>query len=462
MAKIRLGPTVIGIRGTIGGITFTANKSGPYATAWTRGANPRLPLQAAQRGRLASIPELWRALTPAEQTDWDTFAALPAQDQIDRLGETFSLSGFGFFTKCNVRLLAIGRSTITATPVIARPAAPTISGLQLPYLDAQTAKITYPSGEFPAGTDQIIEISQAISTGRQVSPTASKTLLETQSPPDTESAFIVPYLDRFGPGQETLKGFTRVYRQTTEGLRSSPGTASFVSSDSPPYAVSANDYNGTTNYALRGADLTGNANSKILLLSLWFRVDAGDGTSRILLDNTSGFYRIALHTTNRILIFLFNPAGTLLLNLQSDTVFLAGPDWHNFIISLDLGTGAVQTAVDGVLETPAIALGPVDDFIDWTRLDHAVGATTLGATPFDGCLAEIYFNNVTRIDLSAPNAIANFVSPQGSPMDLGPLGDFPTNSQPIIYMPKADPSVNLGSGGNFVNQAALSVCSTNP
>ncbi len=99
MAKIKLGPTVVGIRGTIGGITFTENKSGPFARAWSRGANPRAPLQSAQRGRLGSIPDLWRALTPAEQAAWDAFAALPAQDQTDRFGDTFSLSGFGFFTK---------------------------------------------------------------------------------------------------------------------------------------------------------------------------------------------------------------------------------------------------------------------------------------------------------------------------------------------------------------------------
>lgn len=462
MAKIKLGPTVVGILGTVGGVIFTRNKSGPYARGWSRGSNPRQPLQAAQRGRLGAIPQLWRALTPAQQAAWDSFATLPAQDQTDRFGDTFSLSGFGFFTKCNTRLLAMDRATIVATPVIARPAAPIISSLQLPYLDTQYAKIIYPSGEFPAGTDQIIEISQAISIGRQVSPTASKTLLETQTPPDTESGFIIPYLDRFGPGQSSLKGFTRVYRQTTEGLRSSAGTANFVSTDSPGHVATAKDYNGTTNLGIRGADLTANADSKVLLISFWFRIDGGDATLRIPVQSNNSRFTIRFEVSNTIGLRIFDPSPNLILSANTTSTFTAGPDWHNLIWSVNLATGKLQLAVDGALEIPTISVAPIDAFADWTRPNHAIGGTDSTTALFDGCLAEIYINFATTIDLAAPNAIALFVSPEGSPMDLGPNGVFPTNSVPIVYMPAADPENNIGSGGNYVNQAALAACSTNP
>ena len=462
MAIIRLGPTVIGIRGTVGGIVFTQNKSGPFARGWSRGANPRVPLQAAQRARLASIPELWRALTPAQQTAWDNFAALPAQDQVNRLGETFSLSGFGFFTKCNVRLLTIGRPTITASPVIPRPPAPTISTLQLPYLDAQNAFILYPAAEFPPTTDQIIELSQAISTGRQSSPTAQKTLKETQTPGDTESSFLLPYLNRFGPGSPSLKAFARVYRQTTEGLRSSASTLNFVSSDAAPYVAAANDYDGAANYALRGSDLTGNADSKVLLTSMWFRIDGGNATNRNLQIDNAARYDCRLDTANRIRIRLQTTAATTILETRTTTSFAAGSGWHNVIWAVDLATLTLQLAVDNTLESPQLITGPIDGTIDYTRTDHAFGGNTVGARLFDGCIAEYYFNNAATIDLAAPNALRLFVSPEGLPMFLGSDGSFPTDGQPIIYFAAADPSSNLGFGGNFVNQAALNACSDAP
>lgn len=462
MAKIKLGPTVIGIRGTIGGITFSANKSGPNARAWSRGSNPQANLQAAARGRLAAIPELWRALTVPQHDAWDAFALLPAQELFDSLGESFFGSGFLWFTKCNTRLLTIGRPTIAATPVIARPSAPTITSLQLPFLDAQYAKITYPSGQFPPSTDQIIELAIARSTGATIAPSSKIAIKETQSPPDVDSGFIVPYLDRIGPSNQSMKGFASVYGQTVEGIRSSAGTVSFVSTDSPPYVATAKDYDGLNNFALRGADLTGNANSKIALISVWFRVDAGNGTTRYIQSASLGRIALNLTTANTLRLTVFDTSPAIALQVDTVATFLSGSAWHNVIISFDLSNSTVQIAVDGSLQTPNIIQGPFDVLVDWTRADHSIGALIGGTLFWDGCLAEFYFNNTARVDLEQPNALRLFVSPDGSPMDLGANGSFPTNSQPIVYTRAADPAVNLGSGGNYVNQAPLFACSTTP
>lgn len=127
MAIITIGPPLAGIRGTVGGITFSANKSGTYAKIWTTTTNPRTPAQSRQRGLLARMSALWNALTSTQKLAWDTFAALSAQDLINSLGETFSASGFNWFSKCNVRLLRVGLSPLTAVPTQARPSAPTIT-----------------------------------------------------------------------------------------------------------------------------------------------------------------------------------------------------------------------------------------------------------------------------------------------------------------------------------------------
>lgn len=462
MAIIKLGPTIIGIRGTVGGITFSANKSGPIARAWSRGANPRSTRQTTARSLLAAIPQLWRDLSPAEQTAWDTFAALPAQELFNRLGESFFGSGFLWFTKINTRLLTIGRSTRVAVPVAARPSPPTISSLELPYLDAQGAYITYPAAEFGATFDAIIELQQALSIGRQVPSGSFLTIKEDQDPGDTATAFLLPYIDRFGIGAANLKGFARVYRQTDDGLRSAPTAIDFISTDAPPYVATAKDYNGTTNWATHGQDLDGNADSKVLTLSIWFRIDGGDGTDRYIASTTSNYYYFRFLTTNQFEFQVANLSGIRTIRANTTTAFTSGPAWHNIICSVDVATSRIQFAVDGIPETPVVTTAPTDVLLKWTSVNQRFGALGAGNLPFNGCIAEYYFNTAESLDIEAPNALQLFISPAGSPMYLGPDGAFPTGSQPIVYFSAADPEANLGYGGNYINNAALTNCSDAP
>lgn len=131
MAITKLGPPIAGIRGTIGGITYSENKGGTYAKLWAPPVNPRSPNQQTERAYLSRMPGLWRALSDAQRAAWDTFAALPAQELFNPLGESYYASGFGWFCKCNVRLLRMARATIQAVPTQARPAAPTIDGFRV-------------------------------------------------------------------------------------------------------------------------------------------------------------------------------------------------------------------------------------------------------------------------------------------------------------------------------------------
>ncbi|WP_332635126.1 hypothetical protein, partial [Halalkalibacter flavus] len=90
------------------------------------------------------------------------------------------------------------------------------------------------------------------------------------------------------------RGFARMYRQTTDGLRSAVGSKFFDTGDTPDFVPAALDYDGATNFGIRGADLTGAADSKIGLLSFWFRVDAGDGTIRTVAQSNGGRYTLRL------------------------------------------------------------------------------------------------------------------------------------------------------------------------
>ncbi len=131
MAITKIGAPLSGIRGTVGGITFSENKAGPYIKPWARPSNPRTPKQTIERGYLASMPALWTALTAPQRAAWDTFAALGAQVLINSLGEEYYISGYGWFCKCNIRLLRVNRAPIVPVPAQARPAAPTIDDFRV-------------------------------------------------------------------------------------------------------------------------------------------------------------------------------------------------------------------------------------------------------------------------------------------------------------------------------------------
>ncbi len=126
MATVKFGPTVIGLRGTIAGTTFSANGSGPYARAWSKGANPRSTPQSDQRGRLGSIAASWRDLTQVQRDDWIAYALLAAQDLVNSLGETYSASGFNWYVRINDHLELAGEARRVDAPTLTRPLAPII------------------------------------------------------------------------------------------------------------------------------------------------------------------------------------------------------------------------------------------------------------------------------------------------------------------------------------------------
>jgi len=149
MAIVKLGATVVGIRGTVGGITYSANGAGPYCKLWARGANPRSEKQGAVRGRLGQMPELWRSISQSQKDDWNDYAAEPEQELTNSLGEGYYTTGYAWFCSCNTTLLSMGQSAIEDAPTIAAPAAPSITyvfyGLSVGvfYFSVQVLSHTY-------------------------------------------------------------------------------------------------------------------------------------------------------------------------------------------------------------------------------------------------------------------------------------------------------------------------------
>lgn len=126
MAKIRFIAPVDEARGTIGGVVFSANKSGTYAKARRQPSQPFSTVQNFGRAIVSQWPNEWRALDQSQRDDWDTWAADPAQEKTNILGQTYYLSGFQWFVALNTRLYWFLLPFQEDPPSSAAPSAPTV------------------------------------------------------------------------------------------------------------------------------------------------------------------------------------------------------------------------------------------------------------------------------------------------------------------------------------------------
>jgi hypothetical protein len=238
-------------------------------------------------------------------------------------------------------------------------------------------------------------------------------------------------------------------------------------------------FDGTDDY-LDITSLTGIADSKVGLVSLWFkltdsldatrRTTSGtnvflgskypntiwtktDGNTRRILATQAARFTVALNSVGRLHTAGQNASGTSIFNQQTKQNI--GTDgWTHVMASWNLGTGASHMYVNGYTQQQAVTT-LTDDSIDYTNGIWTVGAlNTSGtvATYFPGSLSELYFAN-EYLDLSDADNREKFIDVDAvGPVSLGSDGSTPTGTQPLIYLQFATSSAlgtNSGSGGDF-------------
>lgn len=221
MSIVKFAAPVSGLRGTLGGIIYSANKAGPYARTWSRGASASSAAQSSTRALLSEQAATWRTIDAGDRADWDTWAADPAQALTNALGETYYLSGFLWYVRMSRWLQTCGRAPLTTAPVDVVPAAPTILTLTV-SVGATPSQITYAAGEFNPDYDAVIELMIAQSVGAMISPLQPVLIKAAQIPAGTSITITTEIAARFGTPAISQKAFARVYRQSLEGYRSAP------------------------------------------------------------------------------------------------------------------------------------------------------------------------------------------------------------------------------------------------
>lgn len=221
MTIVKFGAPVSGLRGTIGGVTYSANQAGPYAKLWSRGSNVRTPAQTANRASLAALAAHWRSIDPADRADWDTFAADPAQELTNALGETYYISGFLWWVKISRELISADRDPIESGWNVTKPAAPAILTLRLSE-GAVSSQITYALGTFSPSYDCILYIALGQSIGATALPLKMTFLDAYQTPAGTALDISTALAAVIGALHVGQKGFAHIFRQVTTGYRSAP------------------------------------------------------------------------------------------------------------------------------------------------------------------------------------------------------------------------------------------------
>ena len=223
MAITQLGVIVTGVRGTIGGITFSANKSGTHAKIKSKPSNPMTVKQVEQRGYLSTMGSLWRSLSTAQQEDWNTFAATPPETDYNSLGEVYLLSGFGWFCRICLRRLRTGQAQSLLAPANVPVSPPDTFTLALyqTFGNPDEAVVSYTENDF-LDHYLILELAYAPGTGSNVRTSRFLMCWEDEPLTSTATEFGEEFYAAFGKTQLGQRYFARLYKQSSSAIRSTP------------------------------------------------------------------------------------------------------------------------------------------------------------------------------------------------------------------------------------------------
>lgn len=101
-----LSESMTSASGSIGGVTYSHNRSGMYRRARRVPVNPNTTFQQSQRDAFTTASAAWRAITSGQRAAWEAYAT--ATPITNPLGQTIFQTGAQAFTGLNSLLLRLG------------------------------------------------------------------------------------------------------------------------------------------------------------------------------------------------------------------------------------------------------------------------------------------------------------------------------------------------------------------
>src|SRR3990167_3942522 len=127
-----------------------------------------------------------------------------------------------------------------------------------------------------------------------------------------------------------------------------------------PVLVASADFDGTNDYMTRGAGLTGAADSKTGILSLWVRKDGGDGAANRVISSTTTLGGtteraiIGWGVSNLFHVELLDNAGADVLNMETVSAFTASSTWLHILASWDVAALETHLYVNDVSDKSVV------------------------------------------------------------------------------------------------------------
>lgn len=109
-----LSESMTSASGSIGGVTYSHNRSGMYRRARRVPVNPNTTFQQSQRDAFTSASAFWRTLTAPQRAAWEAYAA--ASPTTNPLGQTIYLTGSQQYVAANSLALRYGLGLVTGAP----------------------------------------------------------------------------------------------------------------------------------------------------------------------------------------------------------------------------------------------------------------------------------------------------------------------------------------------------------
>tara|TARA_Y100000034_G_scaffold111530_1_gene144684 strand:- start:222 stop:1022 length:801 start_codon:yes stop_codon:yes gene_type:complete len=225
------------------------------------------------------------------------------------------------------------------------------------------------------------------------------------------------------------------------------------------YSANATHFDGSTTHIARGAELSGNVDTKVGVVSFWINHTGGNGTARTVFQTSGGNFKLALNASNFYSITGYQSG--LKLALTSTTAWTEAKGWHHVLLAWDLATPEAHMYVNGVDDEASST--EVDSTVDYTGGDFFFGASSNPHQWITADVADVYINLAEFVDISNATNRLKFRTSGGKPVDLGSTDcSTPTGNAPIICFTNEFSTFqnNLGSGGNFSETGTLGASTT--
>jgi hypothetical protein len=195
---------------------------------FAKSPNPKTEAQSFSRGGFSRYGIRWTSRDAGLRAQWDTYAALPAQQKTDSLGNIYNPSGFNYYVAMNVHRRSVDIGPDDGPPTAAVPAIETATNIVVNATPTNTAVLTFaaPPGD---GADAIWFAQLRMQPGRTTAPERNFLKVHFILQNDLTNPVTLSNLDDFfGPIQAGQELYVQSFRQHRQGRRNAATTISGI------------------------------------------------------------------------------------------------------------------------------------------------------------------------------------------------------------------------------------------